>query len=213
MKLQILISMLTLGALHAQNVTEVPTNADALASWLSRSTTIEVQAPAGATSYAVSVGPDGPDGFAPAVASHLRTPAKAGEPTLQLIIVPPDQPGGNNVCDRQGLAGIFIIQTGGAIPGSPNYLPFCAPYPAGPAPSNELAIVIDEGPTDLGEWQPIYLHAWQAQDNTTAETDQSMMFTVQVSFNDDNTTTIPEARRLSPSEVLELESVKEHFRR
>src|SRR5690625_1887924 len=208
MKLQILIAMLTLGALHAQNITEVPTNADALASWLSRSTTIEVQAPAGATSYAVSVGPDG---FAPAVASHLRTPAKAAEPTLQLIIVPPDQPGGNNVCDRQSLAGIFIIQTGGAIPGSPNYLPFCAPYPAGPAPSNELAIVIDEGPTDLGEWQPIYLHAWQAQDNATAEPNQSMMFTVQVSFNDDNTTTIPEARRLSTGEVLELESVKEQF--
>src|SRR5690554_3533185 len=189
MKLQILKSMLTLGALHAQNVTEVPTNADALASWLSRSTTIEVQAPAGATSYAVSVGPDGPDGFAPAVASHLRTPAKAGEPTLQLIIVPPDQPGGNNVCDRQGLAGIFIIQTGGAIPGSPNYLPFCAPYPAGPAPSNELAIVIDEGPTDLGEWQPIYPHAWHAQENTTAKIDLSMMFTLHVSVNHDHITT------------------------
>lgn len=210
MTLHALITLLLLGMLHAQNITEAPTSPDFLADWLSRSTTLEIQVPTEATSYALSVGPDD---YPVEMATFLPEPAETANRQLQIVIIPPDQPGGNNICDRQGLAGIFITQTSGVIPGSPNYLPFCAPFPTGPSPSNELAIVIDEGPTDLGDWQPIYLHAWQAQDNATAETDQSMMFTVQVSFHHHNTTTIPEARRLSTSEVLELESVKERFGR
>ena len=210
MTLHAIITLLILGTLHAQNITEAPTNPDFLADWLSRSATLEIQVPTGATSYALTVGPDH---YPVEMAAFLSEPAETANRQLQIVIVPPDQPGGNAICDRQGLAGIFITPTSGVIPGSPNYLPFCAPYPTGPTPSNELAIVIDEGPAEPGEWQPIYLHAWQAQDNATAETGQSMMFTVQVSFHDDNTTTIPEARRLSTSEVLELESVKEHFGR
>ena len=207
MKLPTLITLLLAGTLHAQGIQEIEVRPEQLESWLNRSTAIEIEVPPEATAFAFSFGTDR---LSLAMAGMLHGPVGSADRRLQVLIVPPDQPGGSGICDDGGLAGVFISQLDGMM-SSPNYLPFCAPYPDNPD-QNELVIVVDEGPAELGEWRPIYLHAWNARAGMTVELDQNLIFTVQVSFTDTNRTDIPKTPRTSISELLSLDSVREQVR-
>lgn len=205
MKLHAIVTLLVFGTLQAQNVTEVPTDRDFLAGWLNRSTTIEIAVPDDARSYAVSFGPDA---MPLAMAATLHAPAGVPDRVLQVMVMPPDQPGGNGVCDEHGLAGIYVNQSPNGLTTSPNYVPFCVPYPDHPT-RDERGIVINEQPSEPGHWQPIYLHTWKFESESVAVSDQSLMFAVHISFSNLSHTVIPDTPRLTTGEILELESVQQ----
>lgn len=207
MKLSTLITLLLAGTLHAQSIQEVEVHPAQLENWLNRSSAVEIQVPPEATASAFSFGPDR---LPLAMASMLHGPVGAADRRLQVLIVPPDQPGGSGICDNGGLAGIFVNEIWDGMMSSPNYMPFCTPYPDDPV-RDEVGFVVDGDSAEFGEWRPIYLHAWNSRAGMTEELDPNMMFTVQVSFTDKNSTEIPNAPHVSISELLHLDSIKEQL--
>lgn len=216
--LRMMLLTLAAGAIQAQDITEVTIQPDFVSTWLDTATAIEIAIPPGAHTYAVQFGPDE---LQPAMSTFLHRPPTLQAPgistepdRLRLVIVPPEQPGGNGICNRHnGQATLFIGTV--TSDGHTDYLhnlPFCVPYPAHsePSPTNRFAMAIIEQPVVIGEWTPVYLHAWLYDPTETSEflpIDQA--FSIHISFHADNRSThIPNELPPRIPELLDLDEVR-----
>jgi len=216
--LRMMLLMLATGAIQAQDMTEVTVQPHFVSAWLDNATAIELDIPTGAHTYAVRFGPDE---LQPAMSTFINRPPTLQAPgvssesgRLRLVVVPPEQPGGSGTCNRHsGQAMLFI---GTITPeGDTDYLhnmPFCAPYPDRNEPfqTNRFAMAITEQPVVIGEWIPVYLHAWLYDPTETSEflpVDQA--FSVHISFHADNRSThIPDELPPRIPELLDLDEVR-----
>lgn len=204
-KLGVLTLALIATGIHAQAVTEIATDPEYLAEWLSRGTTIEVRIPANATVFALNLGTDtAPFGLA----TFLEQAGALESNTLRLVVVPPDHPGGDGVCgDEQGLATLFVTQVAGGRSDTVHHVPFCVPYPNSPNLSSRLHHVFRDTPAALDVWTPIYVHAWllgRSADEVTLTLPVEQAFSIQVSFLSGNATTFPNEPPPNIEEILGL---------
>lgn len=220
--LRMMFVLLAAGFVQAQGMVEVPAHPDFVTDWFANATAIEIEIPAGADTFAVQFGPDE---FQPAMSTFLDRPPSLQQPgvsaepdRLRLVIVPPEQPGGNGVCNRRsGQAVLFVAAV--TPEGDTDHLhnlPFCVPYPdrtEQPDPTRFTTAITGQ-PVVTGKWLPVYLHAW-LQDVTDPggwlPVDQA--FSVHVSFHVGNRSThIPDELPPRIPELLELDEVGDALR-
>ncbi len=212
--LRLMLLVLAAGLAHAHDVDEVSVRPEFVSDWFSDATAIEIKIPVGADTYAVRFGPDE---FQPAMSTFISRPPSLEEPgvsvepdRLRLVIVPPGQPGGNGVCNRRsGQAMLFTstVTPDGHTDALQN-LPFCVPYP----PSSEalrFSMTLLDQPTVLGEWIPVYLHAWlySRPDPPREFVPADEAFSVHVYFSTGSSTHIPDEQPPRIPELLELDEV------
>src|SRR5690625_7257210 len=148
--LRMMLLTLAAGALPTYDITAVTTQPDFISTRLDTATAIEIAIPPGAHTYAVQFGPDE---LQPAMSTFLHRPPTLQAPgistepdRLRLVIVPPEQPGGNGISNlHNGQTTLFIrTVTPECHTDHLHNQPFCVPYPphCEPAPTNRFAIAI-----------------------------------------------------------------------
>lgn len=213
MRYVLFVMLMSTAVVQAQGVRQEAVTPDDLLLLFDNALALEVDIPAGATTFALSYGNAAdPFGFSTFITESGARPA----PTRLRVVVVLADPAVVDACAADEAQAVVI-----AVPHGDEWADFhqrqsvCVQHPPKSAITGEARTVIEGSAPQLNTWTPLVFQTWlvnagkDAQGGIDSAVDLTTNFLVQVHFGDSNDTGTVMAPPLNPAELIVLPTVGE----
>lgn len=198
---------------QAQGVQQDAVTADDLLLLFDNAVALEVDIPAGATTFSLLYGPANASN---GMTTFLSQPGGGPAPTrLRVVVVLPDPAVVDPCAADEAEAVVIAYPHSEQSANSHHRLKVCVPHPAKSSITGASRTVIEGAVPTLNEWTPVIFKTWlvrAGQDENGAidsTVDLQKNFIVQVGFSSGNSTSGPTSAAMSLEEIAALPAIAE----